>query len=406
MSDSCLSMSGNEGAAASTVDVKAALARARRVSVDLTALADHSLSLLNQQAIPAIPEEDVAAPADSSSADPGVSLEDVISRFKAVQSTLTSIQESAAIRESAFPNDAPIAPTAMGMQAIDDLQDICSNSMQTFMAATAKVSMDLIPQASCIQQAVQQQLALFDLLYVQGASLSDARVLDTLEKISSVVQASSVDPLSVAPSLAPHVSMLSGAASGINWIVSSSTPKEQITDTLNAVPVFGKRIMERGTNDAELVHALQMVLRRMLQHVCRFHPNHVVWDCSSAALDQASEDSLARKADDALRHDANKIFQSDLNFAELYETFFRENVEPWLAVGVHMDEMVQRQMQLCELAFKEQQKLLGSAMLHRQPKNDEEWGRALGHQNMLLAAIEEMGNQRSEACVDKMRMCE
>jgi hypothetical protein len=71
-----------------------------------------------------------------------------------------------------------------------------------------------------------------------------------------------------------------------------------------------------------------------------------------------------------------------------------------------MDEMVQRQMQLCELAFKEQQKLLGSAMLHRQPKNDEEWGRALGHQNMLLAAIEEMGNQRSEACIDKMRMCE
>jgi hypothetical protein len=400
------SMSGNEGAAASTVNVRAALARAKRVSVDLTALADHSSSLLNQLATPAIPIEVVAAPAESGSADSEVSLEDVMSRFKAVQSSLISIQESAALAESAFRNDTPIAPTAMGMEAVNDLQDICSNSMQAFMAATANVSMDLIPQASCIQQAVQQQLALFDLLYIQGATLSDARVLDTLEKLSSIIQESSVDPLSVPPSLAPHVSMLSGAASGINWIVSSSTPKEQITDTLNAVPVFGKRVIERGANDSELVHALQLVLRRMLQHVSRFHPNHVVWDCSSAALDKASEVSLARKADDALRHDTNKIFQSDLNFAELYETFYRENVEPWLAVGIHMDEMVQRQMQLCELAFKEQQKLLGSAMLHRQPKNDEEWGRALGHLNMLLDAIEEMGNQRSEACIDKMRMCE
>jgi hypothetical protein len=93
-----------------------------------------------------------------------------------------------------------------------------------------------------------------------------------------------------------------------------------------------------------------------------------------------------------------------LDFAELFETFILDNVEPWLATGTHMDEMVQRQMKLCELAFKEQQKLLRSAMMHKQPRNDEEWGQALGPLNMLLNAIEEMGNLRNEACIDKMRM--
>lgn len=402
----------------SDIDLSAVLARARQVSISISALADQSLSLLNEHVTPAIPEEDSTAPVASGLVDYSeISFEDVLSRFKAMQSTLASIQDShvpraakhtdaslASIEESDSSQRSEFRPAEKGLQAVADLQELCSNSMQLFVSAAAKVSMDLIPQAGCIREAVQQQLALFDLLYTQGASLSDERVLSALEKMSSAIQAASVDPLSVAPSLAPHVSMLSGAASGINWIASSGTPKEQITDTLNAVPVFGKRIMERGVNDAELVKALQVVLRRMLQHVSQFHPNHVVWDFSSKAMDQAEELCATRKADDALRHDANKIFQSNLNFAELYETFYQENVDPWLATSALMDEMVQRQMKLCELAFQEQKKLLGSAMMHRQPKNDEEWGQALGHLNMLLNAIEEMGNQRGEACTDKLRM--
>jgi hypothetical protein len=385
-----------------SADVKAILARARRVSVDLDALAKHSLSLLSEHVSATIPEDEIE-PVPHSSVDSEVCLEDVLSRFKAVQSALTSIQESDAFRVSADLNEV-FSPTAMGMEAVSDLRDICSDSLQAFVSAAAQVSMDLIPQASCIQEAVQQQAALFDLLYVEGVSLSDGRVIEALEKISSAIQASSVDPLSVAPSLASHVNMLSGAASGINWIASASSPKEQITDTLNAVPVFGKRIMERGANHAALVESLQLLLRRMLQHVIQFHPDHVVWNCSAVALDRSKERLLAQKAGNALRHDANKIFQSDLDFAELFETFILDNVEPWLATGTHMDEMVQRQMKLCELAFKEQQKLLRSAMMHKQPRNDEEWGQALGPLNMLLNAIEEMGNLRNEACIDKMRM--
>lgn len=393
-------MSEGRGA---VVDLSAVLARARRVSVDLSALAEQGLSLVAEPATVAVPEHDDIAPNATDSEDSEVSLESVLARFKAVQATLASIQETDASGDSAGLDECFI-PTEMGLKAVGDLREICSNSLQSFVGAAAKVSLDLIPQASFIQEAVQQQLALFDLLYIQGAKLSDEMVLDALEKISAAVQSSSVDPLSVSPSLAPHVSMLSGAASGINWIASSSTPKEQITDTLNAVPVFGKRVMDRGANDVELVKALQVVLRRLLQHVSQFHPNHVVWDCSSAALDQANEASAIKKVDDALRHDANKIFQSNLNFAELYEAFHRENVEPWLATGVHMEELVQRQMTLCEMAFKEQQKLLASAMIHRQPKSDEEWAQALGHLNMLLNAIEEMGTQRDETCIDKMRM--
>jgi hypothetical protein len=391
-------------AGGSNVDLSAVLARARRVSVDLSALADHSMSLLNgPDTATTATKDDSSAPVASGSADSEVSIEDVLSRFKAVQLALHSIQEADELHASVDLNGT-FVPTEMGLQAVADLQEICSDSLPSFVSAAAKVSMDLIPQASCIQEAVQQQLALFGALYKEGADLSDERVLAALEKMNAAIHASSADPLSVAPSLAPHVSMLSGAASGMNWIASSSTPREQITDTLNAVPVFGKRIMERGATDVELVKALQVVLRRLLQHVSRFHPNHVVWDFSSQAMDQAKELSAVKNADDALRHDANKIFQSNLNFAELYATFYEESVEPWLATGVHMEEMVQRQMKLCEMAFKEQQKLLGCAMVHRQPKNDEEWGQALGHLNMLLNAIEEMGNQRGEACVDKMRM--
>lgn len=385
--------------------MSAILARARRVSVDLDALAKHSLSLLSENVVASIPEEEVA-PVVSCAADAEermFNFEEVLSRFKAVQSALISIQGSDAFQVSAGMNE-PCSASAMGMQAVSDLREICFDPLQAFVSAAAQVSVDLIPQASCIQEAVQQQALLFDLLYLQGAALSDARVLEALEKISAAIQASSVDPLSVAPSLASHVSMLAGAASGINWIASAGTPKEQITDTLNAVPVFGKRIMERGANHAALVNSLQRLLRRILQHVIQFHPSHVVWDCSSAALDQSEELSHMQKADSALRHDANKIFQSDLDFAKLYETYIRESVEPWLATGIHMDEMVQRQMKLCEMAFKEQQKILFSAMKHKQPKNDEEWGQVLSHLNMLLDAIEEMGNQRGEACIDKMRM--
>ena len=402
-------MSGNEASGNFSVDVGAILARARRVSVDIAALTDQSLTLLSEQKTAVIPEDapvDDAAIASSDGEHAGdyeVSLEDVLTRFKAVQSTLSSIQEDQSSPEPAALK-RPFAPTARGLQAVGDLREICANSMQAFVSAAAIVSMDLISQAGHIQEAVQQQLALFELLYVQGATLSDEQVIDTLEKLSAAIAASSVDPLSVAPSLAPHVSMLSGAASGIDWIASSSTPKEQITDTLNAVPVFGKRIMERGANDAELVKALQCVLRRLLQHVSQFHPNHVNWDCSQAALGQASDMSIIKRADNALHTDANKIFQSDMNFAELFETFYRESVEPWLSTGSRMEEMVQRQMKLCQMAFKEQQKILGLAMVHRQPQSDEEWSKALGHLNMLLDAIEEMGNQRGEACIDKMRM--
>ena len=403
-------------AGGSNVDLSAVLARARRVSVDLSALADHSMSLLNgPDTATTATKDDSSAPVASSLADSEVSIEDVLSRFKAVQLALHSIQEADELHalhsiqeadelHASVDLNGAFVPTEMDLQAVADLQEICSDSLQSFVSAAAKVSMDLIPQASCIQEAVQQQLALFGALFKEGADLSDERVLAALEKMNAAIHASSADPLSVAPSLAPHVSMLSGAASGMNWIASSSTPREQITDTLNAVPVFGKRIMERGAADVELVKALQLVLRRLLQHVTRFHPNHVVWDFSSRAMDQAQELSAVKNADDALRHDANKIFQSNLNFAELYAAFYEESVEPWLATGVHMEEMVQRQMKLCEMAFKEQQKLLACAMVHRQPKNDEEWGQALGHLNMLLNAIEEMGNQRGEACVDKMRM--
>jgi hypothetical protein len=402
-------MSGNEASGNFSVDVGAILARARRVSIDIAALTDQSLTLLSELNVAPIPEVGIVDDAATASSDGDhdgdleVSLDDVLARFKAVQSSLSSIQGDDSSHESAALNQ-PFAPTARGLQAVGDLREICANSIPALVSAAAKVSMDLISQASCIQEAAQQQLDLFELLYVQGATLSDERAIFALEKISAAIEASSVDPLSVAPSLAPHVSMLSGAASGINWIASSSTPKEQITDTLNAIPVFGKRIMERGASDAELVRALQSVLRRFLQHVSQFHPNHVVWDCSLAALDQASDLSIIKRADDALHTDANKIFQSDMNFSELYEIFYGQSVEPWLATGDRMEEMVQRQMQLCQMAFKEQQKLLGLAMIHRQPLSDEEWGRALGHLNMLLDAIEEMGNQRDEVCIDKLRM--
>jgi hypothetical protein len=332
-----------------------------------------------------------------------VELADVLSRFKTVQSVLSSIQESDTTHEH---GNLPgvFVPTAIGLQAVFDLRDTCSGALLSFVHAAAKVSIDLVPQASCIQEAMLQQLSLFELLYAQGVALSDERVIDTLGKISAAIQASSVDPLAVAPSIAPHVSMLSGVASGLNWLASFSTPKELITDTLNAIPVYGKRVMERGVNDAELVNALQGLLRRLLQHVSKFHPNCVVWDCSVEAVNQANGLAAMKQADAGFRHDDNKIFQSDLNFAELFGSFYSENVEPWLAIGVNMEEMVQRQMKLCELAFKEQQKLLGSAMVHRQPKTDEEWAQALGHLNMLLVAIEDMGNQKGVTCIDKMRM--
>jgi hypothetical protein len=389
-----------------SVDVSAILARARRVSVNLDALAKQSLSLLSESVVASIPEEQVlpVSPVAADAEERMFNFEEVLSRFKAVQSALVSIQDSDAFRASIGINEASCS-SPMGIKAVNDLREICADPLQAFVGAAAQVSIDLVPQASCIQEAVQQQATLFDLLYLQRAALSDARVLEALEKMSSSVQMSLVDPMSVAPSLASHVSMLAGAASGINWIVSAGTPKEQIADTLNAVPVFGKRVMERGGNHAELVDSLQRLLRRILQHVSEFHPNHVVWDCSFAAFDRSEELSLLQKADCALHHDANKIFQSDLNFAQLYEEYIQESVEPWLSTGIHMDEMVQRQMKLCEMAFKEQQKILLSAMIHKQPRNDEEWGQALGHLNMLLDAIEEMSNQRSEACVYKMRMC-
>ncbi len=421
------SMSDTEGALTS-VDVSAILARAQKVSIDLDALAKHSFSLLSETSAASLSEAEFTpvAPGAADAEDRMFNFEEILYRFKAVQSALNSIQESDAFHASAgtiesnipsvmgmqAANDVlatcssePKSPSVMGMKAVSDLRDICSNPLQAFVSAAAQVSLDLIPQASCIQQAVEQQAALFDLLYLQGAALSDARVVEALENISCAIRACSVDPLSVSPSLSPHVSMLSGAASGINWIATTGTPKEQITDTLNAVPVFGKRIMERGANHMALVDSLQRLLRRMLQHVIQFHPSQVVWDCSSAGLDQSQQLTLLRKGDNALRHDANKIFQSDLNFAQLYHTYIQESVEPWLATGIHMDEMVQRQMKLCEMAFKEQQKVLLSAMMHKQPKNEEEWGQALGHLNMLLDAIEDMSNQRGESCIDKMRMC-
>eukprot|EP00290_Baffinella_frigidus_P044265 CAMPEP_0180290042 /NCGR_PEP_ID=MMETSP0988-20121125/15149_1 /TAXON_ID=697907 /ORGANISM="non described non described, Strain CCMP2293" /LENGTH=273 /DNA_ID=CAMNT_0022265317 /DNA_START=71 /DNA_END=889 /DNA_ORIENTATION=+ len=85
--------------------------------------------------------------------------------------------------------------------------------------------------------------------------------------------------LSEFPAFKPHLFMIAGALSCMGW-VTSSTPAGLVSDSLNAIPTYGRAVAAEGELGSALVEKLKELLKALRDYCQAHHPDGLAWQDS------------------------------------------------------------------------------------------------------------------------------
>uniref|UniRef100_A0A7S0HB94 CAP N-terminal domain-containing protein n=1 Tax=Hanusia phi TaxID=3032 RepID=A0A7S0HB94_9CRYP len=164
-----------------------------------------------------------------------------------------------------------------------------------------------------------------------------------------------------------HTAMIAGAMTAMGWITSPE-PRQYIGDMLNAVPVYGRQIVEEypGEEHKNLVHTLKLLLRGLQEYVTKFHPRGLSWN-SKFDKNNETEKKLASYA----THDKEAKMDHNLMFAA-YDQFILENVVPFIKSAYKLEQQdIISQADFVQKAFKSQRDFMKVVSMCKRPSDDE-----------------------------------
>merc|ERR1712216_1082733 len=160
-----------------------------------------------------------------------------------------------------------------------------------------------------------------------------------------------------------HLQMLCGACSALGW-VTTTDPKAYVSDALNAVPVFARKIQEAAGADADaceaLVAAVKTLLRALRDHVAKYHSKGLTF------FEKINSQEGGLSTDTEKHQYAGKEMVSDFDsilrekVVPVVETYYRRDLGGDLIVAA---DCMQR-------AFKAQRDMLVLASKHAPPPED------------------------------------
>lgn len=224
---------------------------------------------------------------------------------------------------------------------VSDLQAICTQQAVAFLDACAAISPDLHAIGKFCVTMIEEQVKLFTLIYLEGKELADALVIACLEAMTDArdkVLGCDEDS-SLNPALRSHFVMLSSAAPALCWVCHPGLPAELVTDSLNALPVFGQRLEALGPNHVEFFNVLKNLLRAVLLIMNQYHADGVAW-----AIETVSCTVVTGRFRSTT--DENKIFQTDVDFVGIHASFLAGPVARLVQASSAFSQYLQKQVRL------------------------------------------------------------
>ena len=222
---------------------------------------------------------------------------------------------------------------------VSDLQAICTQQAVAFLDACAAISPDLHAIGRFCVTMIEEQVKMFTLIYLEGKELADALVIACLEAMTDARDKvlDCDEDSSLNPALRSHFVMLSSAAPALCWVCHPGLPAELVTDSLNALPVFGQRLEALGPNHVEFFNVLKNLLRAVLIIMNQYHADGVAW-----AIETVSCKVVTGRFRSTT--DENKIFQTDVDFVGIHASFLAGPVERLVQASSAFSQYLQKQV--------------------------------------------------------------
>ena len=126
-----------------------------------------------------------------------------------------------------------------------------------------------------------------------------------------------------------HLQMLCGASSALGWITTAD-PKAYVSDALNAVPVFARKIQESECAESkqlvlgeELIRNLKTLLRALKVYVEKHHHSGLTWMPEGSKVARAEA-----AAAPAISTDTEKMGYAGAAMISDYDSILRDKVVP------------------------------------------------------------------------------
>jgi hypothetical protein len=222
---------------------------------------------------------------------------------------------------------------------VSELQAICVQQAVAFLAACVAISPDLHSIGRFCVMMIEEQVKLFTLIYLEAKELADALVIACLENMTDARDKvlDCDEDTSLNPTLRSHFVMLSSAAPALCWVCHPGLPAELVTDSLNALPVFGQRLEALGPDHVEFFNALKNMLRAVLLIMNQYHADGVAWTVETVSCTVVTGRFRSQT-------DENKIFQTDVDFVGIHASFLAGPVARLVQASSAFSEFLQKQV--------------------------------------------------------------
>jgi len=283
---------------------------------------------------------------------------------------------------------------------VTDYEGLIQRLLVPFLDAVNGVGGEVQEQGAYVAQVLGAQREML----VQVARMPQPSEDDFMEMLQSTNHALAlVDQCNEEASvLRKHTAMVAGAMTAFGW-VTSPDPRQYIGDMLNAVPVYGRQILNdfAGEHHQGLVESLKLLLRGLQEYVTAHHGHGLSWNGRTTTPATSVEEGGPPRAGGAKPHNP-LAFTSDreakLDFSVMfasYEQFMAQKVVPFIQAAYALQvEELQVQADYVQKALKAQYDFMRIVAACKRP-TDHVLALLLQETSEALIEIEERSNKDS-----------